>query len=384
MIAFLALGSLLFPFAHFNPAFAKSGQEEQRLIVVFKDGLSQEKQDEAIRLAGGKKLKNLDLINGRVVNANQAERARLSNSPGVARVDEDFLVEVLGKITKPVATLQPIPWGVSAVKAPAVWPRNTADAVNIGIIDTGISQSHPDLLGNIAGGANIITPGAYPADDNGHGTHVAGIIAALNDTQGVVGVAPKANLFAIKVMGPDGSGYMSDIINGLGWAVQSHMQVVNMSLGTDNDYLPFHEAVQQTVAAGVTIVAAAGNNSGAVIYPAAYPEVIAVSATDSRNRLASFSSRGPEVDLAAPGVSILSTYLNNGYAIMSGTSMASPHVAAAAALSIASKACDSDSDGTCTPLEVKEKLQKTATNLGTAGFDNLFGWGLVNADVASL
>ena len=160
------------------------------------------------------------------------------------------------------------------------------------------------------------------------------------------------------------------------------MQVVNMSLGTSSDILSFREAVQRVNAAGIVQVAAAGNSGGSVGYPAAYPEVIAVSATDSGDALASFSSRGPEVDLAAPGVGIYSAYKGTGYATLSGTSMAAPHVAGSVALVLSvpiSVAYDADFDGVWDPAEVQQKLQDRAVDLGVSGFDNLYGWGLINA-----
>jgi subtilisin family serine protease len=156
------------------------------------------------------------------------------------------------------------------------------------------------------------------------------------------------------------------------------MQVVNMSLGTSQDVQSFHEAIVNAYNAGVVIVAAAGNTSGTVSYPAAYPEVIAVSATDQNNQIASFSSRGPEVDLATPGVDIYSTYKGQSYATLSGTSMAAPHVTDAAALTIDTKKCDLNLDGICTPAEVQQKLEQTAIDLGDVGKDNLYGSGLVN------
>jgi len=136
-------------------------------------------------------------------------------------------------------------------------------------------------------------------------------------------------------------------------------------------------------AAGIVQVAAAGNSGGAVIYPAAYPEVIAVSATDSTDAIASWSSRGPEVDLAAPGVSIYSTYKGQTYKTLSGTSMASPHVAGATALVLTQTAkCDLNGDGRCSPAEVQQRLEASAEDLGTAGRDNLYGSGLVDAEKA--
>jgi len=159
------------------------------------------------------------------------------------------------------------------------------------------------------------------------------------------------------------------------------MQVINMSLGTTSDVQSFHDAIIAAHNAGIVIVAAAGNTGGAVTYPAAYPEVIAVSATDQNDQIASWSSRGPEVDLAAPGVSIYSTYKGTDYATLSGTSMAAPHVTGVVALVLNTPvgSYDLNNNGKWDLDEVQKKLQDTAVNLGDPGFDNLYGWGLVNA-----
>ncbi|PIW97468.1 subtilisin, partial [Candidatus Jorgensenbacteria bacterium CG_4_8_14_3_um_filter_38_10] len=193
------------------------------------------------------------------------------------------------------------------------------------------------------------------------------------------------DLYAIKVLDRNGSGYLSDVIEGIQWAVANNMQVVNMSLGTASNIQSFHDAVIAAKNAGIVTVAAAGNGGGStnesVIFPAAYPEAIAVSATDKSDVIASWSSRGPKVDLAAPGVSIYSTYKGTGYATLSGTSMAAPHVAGSAALvlNIPVGLYDANANGKWDPDEVQKKLQDRAKDLGTSGFDNLYGWGLVNA-----
>ena len=360
------------------------GDNSSRKIVIFDtNALNDAAQDELVTHTGGVTLKNLDLINAKSVwLPNKASEKALEQHPAVLRVDEDVLVTTQAKPGSTVQAAQVLPWGIDRVDAELVWPSgNNADPVKVAVIDTGISKDHPDLKANIQGGYNAINSTKSWNDDNGHGSHVAGIIGALNNTVGVVGVAPLVDLYAVKVLNRQGSGFLSDVIEGIQWAVANGMKVANMSLGSSSDTQSMHDAVIAAYNAGLTIVAAAGNSGGAVIYPAAYPEVIAVSATDSANNLASFSSRGPEVDLAAPGVSIYSTYKGTGFATLSGTSMASPHVAGAAALVLNTPvgAYDLDADNVWDPTEVKNKLQDRATDLGAVGFDNLFGWGLVNA-----
>lgn len=231
---------------------------------------------------------------------------------------------------------------------------------------------------------NIINPRKSSDDDNGHGTHVAGIIAAADNSVGVVGTAPKAWLYAVKVLDRQGSGFVSDIIDGLQWSIANGMQVVNMSFGTSTDVPSLHEAISAAYKAGLVLVAAAGNSGpqdDTVLYPAKYEEVIAVSATDDADSLADWSSRGPEVELAAPGVNIYSTFRGGAYLALSGTSMASPHVAGAAALIIASGIGDDNGNGRIND-EVRIRLNSTADDLGISGRDNLYGFGLVDADEA--
>ena len=357
-------------------------EQAARKIVVFKPGVEESEKEAAIGKSGGRKIKPLRLINGEaVLLSKNAERA-LSKNSDVLRIDDDVVVEALAKAGA-IQPPQTLPWGINRVDAELVWPSgNSGDAVKVAVVDTGISADHPDLKNNIKGGYNAINPLKSWNDDNGHGSHVAGIIAALNNAIGTVGAAPLADLYAVKVLNRQGSGYLSDIIEGLDWDIANNMQVVNMSLGTSSDILSFREAVQRVNAAGFVQVAAAGNSGGSVGYPAAYPEVIAVSATDSGDALASFSSRGPEVDLAAPGVGIYSAYKGTGYATLSGTSMAAPHVAGSVALVLSvpiSVAYDADFDGVWDPAEVQQKLQDRAVDLGVSGFDNLYGWGLINA-----
>ncbi len=230
-----------------------------------------------------------------------------------------------------------ITWGVNRVHAPAAWDATEGAGVKVAVIDTGIDLNNSDLQGKVDGGYSAITKTEKPddyQDDNGHGTHVSGTIAALRDGKGVVGVAPKARLYAVKVLDADGSGNLSDVIDGIVWAAKNGMQVANMSLGAPIDSDAMHRAVRMAKGMGVVIVAAAGNSGAAVGYPGAYPETIAVSASDSDDQIAPFSSHGPEVKFIAPGVDVVSDKLGGGLISYSGTSMASPHVAGLAALAV--------------------------------------------------
>ncbi len=363
----------------------------QRKIIVFEKDTSGAERNAVLGALAEKRIKRLHrAIDADVLeNLSASDIAALKQNPKVVRVDDDVTVFALrkpgGDPVSPAA--QTLPWGINRIDAELVWPTgNTANPIKVGVIDTGISLTHPDLAANIQGGYNAIRPSRSANDDNGHGSHVAGIIAAINNSSGVVGAAPQADLYAIKVLSASGSGYLSDVIEGIDWAIANGMQVTNMSLGTSANIESMHEAVIRARDAGIVQVAAAGNDATKpVIYPAAYPEVIAVSATNSNNVIASWSSRGPEVDLAAPGVSIYSTYKGTGYATLSGTSMASPHVAGAAALLLNTPVGSNDANGSggWDPNEIQTRLQATSVELGAIGFDPLYGWGLVNAWAAT-
>jgi subtilisin family serine protease len=248
-----------------------------------------------------------------------------------------------------------VPWGVKRVNAPAAWDCTAGRGVKVAIIDTGMDYTHPELAPNYKGGYNAIVSTASPMDDHGHGTHVSGTIGAVRDSNGVVGVAPEASLYAVKVLDKNGSGQYSWIIAGIDWAITNHMNVINMSLGGGQGNEALKQVMQKAGEAGVTVVCAAGNDSGPVNYPAKYPQAIAVSASDSSDKIASFSSRGAEIAVIAPGVNIYSTRKGGGYTTMSGTSMASPHVAGLAALAVGA--------GAKTPDEVRNALAGAAAKL---------------------
>lgn len=259
----------------------------------------------------------------------------LRSRPEVSRIDYDLVLRIATYSRPRIAAVsgQEIPWGVERVRAPQAWGATKGTDVRVGIIDTGIDLSHPDLQANIAGGINVLKSDQPPLDDNGHGTHVAGTIAALNNDFGVVGVAPEAKLYAIKAFDADGTARVSDVIAGMEWCVANQIRLINFSFGSESGNESLRDAVR-AVARHAILVAAAGNNGRAdsVDVPARYPEVVAVAASTRGDQLASFTSRGPQVAVAAPGEEITSTWLDGGYSTVSGTSMATPHVTALFAL----------------------------------------------------
>jgi subtilisin len=266
--------------------------------------------------------------------------------------------------------LKEMPWGIKRVNAYNAWDYSTGKNVKVAVIDTGIDYNHIDLASNYAGGYNAVNASKPPLDDQGHGTHVAGTIAAVKDLKGVVGVAPNVKLYAVKVLDSNGSGQYSWIIDGIQWAVNNKMNVVNMSLGGPSGSDALKAAIDAAYKAGVVVVCAAGNDGGAVNYPAKYPGAIAVSALDSSDKIASFSSRGSEIAFIAPGVSVYSTYKGGVYKTLSGTSMASPHVAGLAALVVGL--------GVTNPDDVKNVLIKSAVKI-TGLKDTEQGNGVIDA-----
>ena len=277
----------------------------------------------------GYEFETVDMIEADLTEGKAAE---LEENPNVSYVEKDIPV---------YAYQQDVPYGIDKVQAPlAHQSGNTGDGVKLAVIDTGIDRNHEDL--NVLGGYSVFTSGvdADPYyDGSGHGTHVAGTAAALDNNVGVVGVAPDADLYAVKVLNSSGSGSSSGVARGVEWAIQNGMDVINMSLGSS----AHSQAIQDVVDAAyynhdILVVAAAGNEGNAsgtgdtVGYPAQYDSAFAVAATDENDQRASFSSTGPAVDISAPGVNINSTVPGNGYASLNGTSMASPHVAGAGAV----------------------------------------------------
>jgi subtilisin len=383
-LGLLALG--LFVFA--VPSHA--AENTTRRIVVFAPGTSAAQRLALAKSTGAKIVRELPLINAVVVETPSrqvsASDTKLTALAEVSRIDQDpkinwlkavdapgidFRLPNMEAIMAPLAALrtrkgvaepaptagsQVIQWGVKRVDAPAAWSTSRGAGVKVAVIDTGLDMTHPDLAGNIKGGWNAIAKSDNFNDDHGHGTHCGGNIAALDNSIGIVGVAPKADLYGVKVLDADGSGTFDDVIAGMQWAVDNHMEVASMSLGADQGNPALADMVAAMKKGGVTLIAAAGNSGGSVGFPGAYPEAIAVAAGDENDQLADFSSRGPEVAVIAPGVNIYSLSKNGGYETMSGTSMATPHVAGLAVLYV------STHKG-ATPDQVRAALSAASTKL---------------------
>ncbi|TYS14519.1 S8 family peptidase [Rossellomorea vietnamensis] len=240
-------------------------------------------------------------------------------------------------------TASEMPAGVDLVQAPKLWKSVKGKGVTVAVLDTGCDIDHEDLQGRVVGTRNFTNDDdgneENVTDYNGHGTHVAGTIAANENGSGVVGVAPEASLLIIKVLaGEQGSGRYDWIVDGIQYAIDQGVDIISMSLGGPSDYGPLHDVIKQAVAANISVVCAAGNEgdenaeTDELSFPACYNEVISVGAIDFERNSSYFTNSNNEVDLVAPGEKILSTIPGGKFAEFSGTSMSAPHVSGALAL----------------------------------------------------
>lgn len=265
-------------------------------------------------------------------------------------------------------------WNLPAIATEQGWNLSKGNKdVIVAVVDTGVQINHPDLQGKLLTGYNAITSSSTPEDDVGHGTHVAGIIGALvNNGEGVAGISWYNKILPVKALDNSGAGTTYSVAEGIIWAADHGAKVINLSLGNYADSQFLHDAIKYAYDRDIVLVSAAGNdNTERPGYPAAYPEVIAVAATNASHEKASFSNYGDYIDVAAPGENIASTYPDSQYASLSGTSMSSPHVAALAGLV---RSLNPD----LTNKEVMDLMTKNAVDLGTPGYDNYFGWGQVD------
>lgn len=277
-----------------------------------------------------------------------------------------------------------VDWSLDKMGIPAAWTYSTGEGAKVGILDSGIDLKHPDLQGAIAAykdftGRNDIT------DYVGHGTHVAGIVGARKNGIGIIGVAPSCQLYIGKVLDNTGSGSFDNIIDGINWCIEQKVHIISMSLGGNCPYEPLRLAINRALDYNITIIAAAGNN-GSVLHgtsfttswPANYDNVIAVGSINRDLKRSQFSSIGARVDIMAPGEEIYSTYPPQRWAILSGTSMATPFVSGVAALIMSKHLKNQGSTPITNWADMKQHLLHFATDLETAGRDNFTGFGLIN------
>jgi subtilisin len=339
-------------------------------------------EEAAVRAAGGNIRRTFHLVPAISARVPESAIEGLSHNPRVLRIEPNVQIIALD------AELDNS-WGVKRIGAGNAHAAGYRGAgVKVAIIDTGIDYTHPDLAPNYAGGYDFVNNDGDPRDDQKHGTHVAGTIAAIDNDAGVVGVAPEARLYALKVLDANGSGNFDNVIAALQWAADNGIQVTNMSFGATQDPgITAKQAFDNTYAAGMVHIAAAGNSGNCqgtgdnVNWPARYDSVIAIAAVDASNVSPCFSSTGPKVELSAPGVNVNSTVLNGAYEVLSGTSMATPHVAGTVALMLGKGVTDGNGNGVVND-EVRQILINTAHDLGTAGRDTWYGYGLIDAAAA--
>ncbi|MGM7722754.1 S8 family peptidase [uncultured Metabacillus sp.] len=271
-----------------------------------------------------------------------------------------------------------IPPGIELIGAPAAWEHGfKGDGIVIAVLDTGCDSNHAELKNQIIDGYNFTTddhgdPKKF-IDYNGHGTHVCGTICAEENDEGVIGVAPNAKVLVLKVLAGQGYGDTKWVIEGIRYATNwrgpngERVRVISMSLGGKDNNPDLHQAIKEAVDQHILVVCAAGNDGDGKnetdehAYPGAYPEVVQVGAVNLQKEISEFSNTNKEIDLVAPGEDILSTYLNNKFAVLSGTSMATPHVSAAAALII--QQCEKEFERLLTEPEIYAQLIKRTVSL---------------------
>jgi subtilisin len=377
--------SLLASLLVVNPGIDAQSPGLVNVIVQFRSAVNPA-DVAAVAALGGRVRFRYDIVPAVAASLPPQALQALAANPHVALIEPDAIYSI-----NDVQTELDWTWGVKHIGADAAHasvPAHTGFGVKVAVLDSGINYNHVDLAPNYRGGYDFVNNDIDPWDDHGHGTHVAGTIAAVRDGSGVVGVAPDVQLYALKVMNAEGFGSVSWFIAAIDWAAKNGIQVTNNSYGGTTASAVFEQALANAAAGGMVHVASAGNRgtcdgTGSTVgYPAAYRAVIAVAATDSLDARACFSSTGPDVEIAAPGVQIRSTLRTGLYGDKwNGTSMAAPHVAGTAALLIGAGVPDANGNGRIDD-EVRNLIAASVLDLGTPGRDPLHGFGRVDAQRA--
>ncbi|KQL49012.1 peptidase S8 [Brevibacillus choshinensis] len=361
---------------HHNPR-DRSHYVEHEVVVRFSPRPDQKTIDKMVASLDAKIKRDFDkfiIIKSRSLSTKQLMK-KLAEHPDSVFAEPNFLLLPNRKPNDPYYS--EYQWNLPLIGMEQSWDvsEGSSDVV-VAVVDTGVDMGHPEFKGKLVEGYNVLNDTNKPQDDNGHGTHVSGIIAAkTNNKDGIAGMTWKSKLMPIKAIGADGSGSAVDIAQGIYWATDHGADVINLSVGNYTSSAALKEACRYAYENNVVLVAASGNDaSDQPSYPAAYEEVLSVAAVDHLKERADFSNFGDYVDVAAPGVDIPSTYIYSDYASLSGTSMACPHVAALAAL-VRSVHPDMKTH------DVMELIRKSALDLGPPGHDQLYGYGMI--DVSS-
>lgn len=356
---------------------------QARLIVGFEPGETASEQTSALRAAGLKGLtvaqvRSEDVPRLRAASVEvAADQLALVRKRLLARADVSYVeVDHVARALWTPGDLQlGEQWALPKLGAPTAWDTARGSGVLIAVIDTGVSYIHPDLQGKVELGWDFVSNDADPMDEQGHGTHVAGIAAGVTDNAaGIAGMAPNARILAVRALDQQGAGYYSWIASAITSSADKGAKVINLSLGGPEGSQLLEQAVEYAAAHGAVVTCASGNESAAAVgFPARYDGCLAVGATTQDDALASFSNQGPGLDVVAPGADILSTTRGGGYEAWSGTSMATPYASGVAALLV--------SQG-LNRMQVTQAMAATASDLGAPGYDTSFGHGRLDAAAA--